>query len=68
MDKRKNNGGHSTKPVRETDLRLVPKTDLQAIHERLEPFTEEAIGKHAEAIKLGEKWAIESCRKYFIAI
>ena len=40
MDKRKNNGGHSTKPIRETDLRLVTKTDLQAIHERLEPFTE----------------------------
>ena len=64
MDKRKNNGGHSTKPIRDTDLRLVAKTDLQAIHERLEPFTEEAIHKHAEAIKMGEKWAIELFYKY----
>jgi hypothetical protein len=64
MDKRKNNGGHSTKPIRDTDLRLVAKTDLQAIHERLEPFTEEAISKHAQAIKEGEKWAIELFYKY----
>jgi hypothetical protein len=64
MDKRKNNGGHSTKPVRETDLRLASKTDLQAIHEKLEPFTEEAINQHAQAIKMGEKWAIELFYKY----
>lgn len=64
MDKRKNNGGHSTKPKRENDLRLASKTDLQAIHERLEPFTDEALQKHAEAIKMGEKWAIELFYKY----
>jgi len=64
MDKRKNNGGHSTKPIRESDLRLVAKTDLQLIHEKLEPFTEEAINQHAKAINMGEKWAIELFYKY----
>lgn len=63
-DKRKNNGGHSTKAKSPNDMRLLPKTDLQAIHERLEPFTDEAIQKHKEAIENGEKWAIELFYKY----
>lgn len=64
MDKRKNNGGHSTKPTNPNDLRLATKTDLQLIHERLEPFTNDAITKHAEAITKGERWAIELFYKY----
>jgi len=64
MDKRKENGGHSTKATSPNDKRLASKTDRQKVYELLDPFTDDAIKEHAKAIKAGERWAIELFYKY----
>jgi len=65
MDNRKNNGGHSTKPISPNDKRLATKTDIQNIYDDLKPFSQEALEQHGKAIKNGEKWAVELFFKYF---
>jgi hypothetical protein len=65
MDKRANNGGHSTKPQRPDDKRLMTKTELQDAYESLKPFHPEALRQLEMAMKEGEKWAVELWFKYF---
>lgn len=68
IDKRNNNGGHSTKPKRPDDKRLMTKSELQDAYENLKPFLPEAILQLEKAIKAGEKWAIELWFKYFFGM
>ena len=68
MDKRKNNGGNSTKATRPDDKRLMTKSELQDAYENLKPFLPEAIIQLGKAIKAGEKWAIELWFKYFFGM
>ena len=68
MDKRKNNGGNSTKATRPDDKRLMTKSELQDAYENLKPFLPEAITQLEKAIKGGEKWAIELWFKYFFGM
>jgi hypothetical protein len=68
MDKRKNNGGNSTKAVREDDKRLLTKSEIQDTYENLKPHLPEAILQLEKAIKAGEKWSIELFFKYFFSL
>lgn len=68
MDKRKENGGHSTKATNPNDKRLASKTERQEVYELLNPYTDSAVNKHVEAIKSGERWAIELFYKYQFAL
>ena len=68
IDKRNNNGGHSTKAKRPDDKRLMTKSELQDAYENLKPFLPEAILQLEKAIKDGEKWAIELWFKYFFGM
>lgn len=68
IDKRNNNGGHSTKPKRPDDKRLMTKSESQDAYENLKPFLPEAILQLEKAIKAGEKWAIELWFKYFFGM
>lgn len=68
MDKRKHNGGNSTKAVRPNDKRKAPKTERQEVYELLNPYTDTAVAKHIEAIKNSERWAIELFYKYQFAM
>ena len=67
-DKRKSNGGHSTKATKPDDKRLLTKSELQDAYENLKPFLPEAILQLEKAIKAGEKWAIELWFKYFFGM
>jgi hypothetical protein len=67
-DKRASNGGHSTKPTRADDKRLMTKSELQDAYESLLPFLPESLKQLEKAIKLGEKWAIELWFKYFFSM
>jgi hypothetical protein len=68
MDKRKFNGGNSTKAVRPDDKRLMTKSEMQDTYERLKPFLPEAILQLEAAMQAGEKWAIELWFKYFFGM
>jgi hypothetical protein len=68
MDKRKFNGGNSTKAVRPDDKRLMTKSEMQDTYERLKPFLPEAILQLETAMQAGEKWAIELWFKYFFGM
>ena len=68
MDKRKENGGHSTKATKPDDKRLMTKSELQDAYENLKPFLPEALQQLEAAIKQGEKWAIELWFKYFFSM
>ena len=68
MDKRKLNGGHSTKAMRPDDKRLMTKSEMQDTYERLKPFLPEAILQLEAAMQSGEKWAIELWFKYFFGM
>jgi hypothetical protein len=68
MDKRKLNGGHSTKATRIDDKRLMTKSEMQDTYERLKPFLPEAILQLEAAMQSGEKWAIELWFKYFFGM
>jgi len=68
MDKRKNNGGNSTKAVREDDKRLLTKTEMQDVYENLKPHLPEAILQLEKAIKAGERWSVELFFKYFFSL
>jgi hypothetical protein len=68
MDKRKLNGGHSTKATRVDDKRLMTKSEMQDTYERLKPFLPEAILQLEAAMQSGEKWAIELWFKYFFGM
>ena len=68
MDKRKENGGHSTKATKPDDKRLMTKSELQDAYENLKPFLPEALQQLEAAIKAGEKWAIELWFKYFFSM
>lgn len=68
MDKRKLNGGHSTKAMRPDDKRLMTKSEMQDTYERLKPFLPEAILQLEAAMQAGEKWAIELWFKYFFGM
>jgi hypothetical protein len=65
MDKRKFNGGNSTKATKETDRRLSTKSDNQKLIENISPYSEQAHNVLGKAIKDGEKWAVELWFKYF---
>jgi hypothetical protein len=65
MDKRKLNGGHSTKPINPNDGRLSTKSDNQKLIENISPYSEQAHKVLGEAIENGEKWAVELWFKYF---
>jgi len=65
MDKRKLNGGHSTKPINPNDGRLSTKSDNQKLIENISPYSEKAHNVLGEAIESGEKWAVELWFKYF---
>ncbi len=68
MATRKENGGHSTKAVRPDDKRLMSKTELQDAHLQLSPYCQKAIQVHAQAIELGERWAVELFYKYYFRL
>ena len=68
MDKRKFNGGNSTKAIRPDDKRLMTKSEMQDTYERLKPFLPEAILQLEAAMQAGEKWAIELWFKYFFGM
>ena len=68
MDKRKENGGHSTTATKPDDKRLMTKSELQDAYENLKPFLPEALQQLEAAIKQGEKWAIELWFKYFFSM
>ena len=68
MDNRRNNGGNSTKAVREDDKRLLTKTELQDTYENLKPHLPEAITQLEKAIKAGERWAVELFFKFFFSL
>jgi hypothetical protein len=68
LDKRKENGGHSTKATKPDDKRLMTKSELQDAYENLKPFLPEALQQLEAAIKQGEKWAIELWFKYFFSM
>ena len=68
MDKRKENGGHSTKATKPDDKRLMTKSELQDAYENLKPFLPQALQQLEAAIKAGEKWAIELWFKYFFSM
>ena len=68
MDKRKENGGHSTKATKPDDKRLMTKSELQDAYENLKPFLPQALQQLEAAIKQGEKWAIELWFKYFFSM
>ena len=68
MDKRKENGGHSTKATKPDDKRLMTKSELQDAYENLKPFLPQALHQLEAAIKAGEKWAIELWFKYFFSM
>ena len=65
MDKRKENGGHSTKVVRIDDKRLLSKTEKQDAFNNLDPLSKKAIQVHREALDAGERWAVELFYKYY---
>ena len=65
MDKRKLNGGNSTKAIRPDDGRLITKSDNQKLIENISPFSETAHKCLGDAINSGEKWAVELWFKYF---
>lgn len=67
IDGRKNNGGNSTKS-KGVDNRTASKTERQEVYDLLNPYTDEAIKKHSEAITKGERWAIELFYKYQFAM
>jgi len=67
-DKRKDNGGHSTKATRPDDKRLMTKSELQDAYENLKPFLPEAILQLETAIKAGERWAVELWFKYYFGM
>jgi hypothetical protein len=68
LDKRKENGGHSTKATKPDDKRLMTKSELQDAYENLKPFLPQALQQLEAAIKAGEKWAIELWFKYFFSM
>jgi hypothetical protein len=68
LDKRKDNGGHSTKATREDDKRLMTKSELQDVYENLKPFLPEALQQLDYAMKCGERWAVELWFKYFFSL
>jgi len=68
MDKRKNNGGNSTKAVRPDDKRLLTKSELQDAYENLKPHLPDAIMQLEKAIKAGERWAVELFFKFFFSL
>ena len=65
MDKRKFNGGNSTKPTNPNDGRLSTKSDNQKLIENISPYSEQAHSVLGDAIENGEKWAVELWFKYF---
>lgn len=64
MDKRKNNGGHSTKGK----AGRKPKCDEQKLVEKLSPFEKDALRVLHQAVKGGEKWAVELYMKYYYGL
>jgi hypothetical protein len=68
MDKRKLNGGHSTKPINPNDGRLSTKSDNQKLIENISPYSEKAHSVLGQAIESGEKWAVELWFKYFYGL
>jgi len=60
LDKRKNNGGHSTKGY----AGRKPKEDEQHIVETLKPYDELALMKLSEAMEQGKDWAIKLFYNY----
>lgn len=68
MDKRKNNGGNSTKAVRPDDKRLLTKSELQDAYENLKPLLPESLKQLEKAIKAGERWAVELFFKFFFSL
>jgi len=65
MDKRKFNGGNSTRPTNPNDGRLSTKSDNQKLIENISPYSEQAHSVLGDAIENGEKWAVELWFKYF---
>lgn len=65
MDKRKFNGGNSTRSVRpETDKRTFSKSDLETAYSALSPFIPEALNVIADALEDRQRWAVETVLKY----
>lgn len=66
VDKRKFNGGNSTKSTKPVDGRKKP--DAQKLLERVGLFDDEALDQLGKAVKKGEKWAIELWAKYRLGL
>jgi len=60
MDGRKNNGGHSTKGV----AGRKPKSEEQALIEKLSPLEEKAFKALDNAITDGQNWAVKLWFEY----
>lgn len=60
MDKRKNNGGHSTKGF----AGRKPKSEEQALIEKLSPLEEKAFKALENAIKSEQNWAVKLWFEY----
>jgi hypothetical protein len=61
MDGRRNNGGHSTKGR----AGRKPKTDEQALLEKLSIYEDTAHAKLREAVENGDQWAIKLYFEYY---
>jgi hypothetical protein len=64
MDKRKNNGGHSTKGK----AGRKSKSEEQSLIEKLRPIDPIARRVLQNAVNGGEKWAVELFFKYFYGL
>lgn len=63
-DGRKNNGGHSTKGR----AGRKPKAEEQKLIEKLSPMEEDALRVLHQAVKSGEKWAVDLYMKYYYGL
>jgi len=61
MDKRKNNGGHSTKGF----AGRKSKAEEQKLIENLTPINSDALRALTEAVKENEQWAVKLFFEYF---
>lgn len=64
MDGRKNNGGHSTKGK----AGRKPKSEEQSLIEKLKPIDPIAREQLLNAVRNGDKWAVELFFKYFYGL
>lgn len=69
MDKRRYNGGNSTKAIHpEMDKRTFSKGDLETAYSALSPFVPEALNVIELALMEKQRWAVETVLKYVYSL